>query len=412
MSAKDEVMAAVNRKKSMSSSNQKIYNQIASKVSSMRKSRQNSALPITQGSDGTYYHSTSGKSYDSVYDYLKKRSYAKSHAFENFRNNYLEYKKGNISYDELFRYVPAYQNRKHIEEQLEYNEKFAEENKAERPLVDRILGVFQYNGIIEGLYNLTDGDEDTTFLQGLKDGLKYWNPFTDDVSNRHTFSDVLENTSKQTGLFVDENPDKLDPSDVPRAVYGFLGDVVLDPLSWLSGGTITGAKKILQGSGYGLDAVRAVKQGENVRSVSQAADVLHDLEKGGGVVSTANRATETSRTVRKGVPNVTRVIRDVQSLSDKSQNIEKLKRYTNYSTASDFMGDARVYWDNAGSRVSDSMVRQTAQRFSDGYNDTVLHIYFNDATRPMRSGRSLNNMNRGLRESIYNSYSSRKRSHW
>ena len=207
MSAKDKVMAAVNRKKKMSSSNQKIYNQIASKVSSMRAARkaqengQKKALPITQGSDGTYY-SSSGKSYDSVYDYLKKRSYANDHAFENFRKNYLEYKKGNISYDQLFRYNPSYQKRKRIENQLEYNKKFAEENKAERPLIDRIFGIFQYNGIIEGLYNLTDGDEDTTFLQGLKDGLKYMNPFTDDVSNRHTFSDVLENTSKQTGLLL------------------------------------------------------------------------------------------------------------------------------------------------------------------------------------------------------------------
>ncbi|HAU87607.1 MAG TPA: hypothetical protein DCW90_19585, partial [Lachnospiraceae bacterium] len=78
--------------------------------------------------------------------------------------------------------------------QMEYEQQQKEQpqEKTDRGVMDRIFGVLGYNGVVEGLYNLVDDDEDSNFFTGLGEGLKYMNPFTDDVSERHSFSDVLE----------------------------------------------------------------------------------------------------------------------------------------------------------------------------------------------------------------------------
>lgn len=114
-------------------------------------------------SDGTYVSDKTGKSYSSVYDYLSKRNYAQNHVFENFRKDYLEYKKGNISYDELFKNFPSRKKQQRIEYQKEYDKKYAEEHASDRGILDKVLGMIGYNGVVEGLYNILDDDPNTTF---------------------------------------------------------------------------------------------------------------------------------------------------------------------------------------------------------------------------------------------------------
>lgn len=151
--------------------------------------------------------------------------------------------------------------------QQEYNKKYAKEHTSKRGTLDRILGVLGYNGITQGLYNITDNDDSTTFVGGLKQGLKYWNPTTDDVSDRKTFSDVLKNLG-----WEDKDPDHLSISDVGRGAVGFIGDVVTDPLSYIN--PFSSTAKIVKGSGYGLDAVKAVKEATHSKSFAEVSKYL------------------------------------------------------------------------------------------------------------------------------------------
>ena len=135
-----------------------------------------------------------------------------------------------------------------------------------RGVLDRILGTIGNTSIVEGLYNLTDDDESTTFGQGLVSGIRHMNPFEDDVSNRRSFSDVLKNLG-----WTDDDPNKISGSDVARGVVGFIGDVLLDPITYLN--PYSAAVKVVKGSGVTMKGIKALKAAGVIEDVS-------DLTKG------------------------------------------------------------------------------------------------------------------------------------
>lgn len=317
----------------------------------LRSSPNYNKIVYEKKQDAPSYHVTgdgkvisrSGKLYDSVSDYESKRAYAESKSYDNFVKNLERYRNGEISYDELMKYNSSYQKRRQFEmsqerakDQREYNEEYAEAMESERGILDRIFGVLGYNGIVEGLYNVVDDDESTTLISGLKDGFKYMNPFTDDVSGKHTYSDVLDKTSEKTGLFKDEKPGKFDASDIPRAVYSTIGDVLTDPLTYVGVGVIGKAgSKILKGSGYTTDVVSAVKKGEGVKTSKEVADSLRSMSK---------------------------------------NNVDKFKQYTGAATADDFIEESANI--NSLYKNDSSYIRSYADNMAKEYNDTVARINF------------------------------------
>lgn len=163
-----------------------------------------------------------------------------------------------------------------------------------RGMLDRVFSMLGYGGIVEGLYNLTDDDENTTFGQGLVEGFKYMNPFEDDVTQRNTFSDVLEN------LGWEDNEDG--KPNIGRGIAGFVGDVLLDPLTFLN--PYASAGKVLKGTGVTLKDV------DKVRKAVKAAEVSGKIQDGVDVGSKINKLAnitldDAKKIVRENNPHYT-----------------------------------------------------------------------------------------------------------
>ena len=233
------------------------------KSSSKSVSKRKNVAPVISKSQP--YVSQSGKVYTNPVDLAKAKYYYSTDRAK--RNGQLAEYWHNQMADKNSSFHKYYGER--YNRQQEYNKKYAKEHTSKRGTLDRILGVLGYNGITQGLYNITDNDDSTTFVGGLKQGLKYWNPTTDDVSDRKTFSDVLKNLG-----WEDKDPDHLSISDVGRGTVGFIGDVVTDPLSYIN--PFSSAAKIVKGSGYGLDAVKAVKEATHSKSFAEVSKYLSD----------------------------------------------------------------------------------------------------------------------------------------
>lgn len=144
--------------------------------------------------------------------------------------------------------------------------------KTNRGVMDRILGTLGYTGVVEGLYNLADDDPNSTFISGLGEGMKYMNPFTDDVSGRHTFSDVLEEAG-----WKDKEDGKL---NIGRAVAGLAGDILLDPITYLN--PFSALSKVAKGSGVGTDVIKGLSD------VSKAEDIVKEVKAVTGGVNNVN----------------------------------------------------------------------------------------------------------------------------
>ena len=233
------------------------------KSSSKSVPKRKNAAPVISKSQP--YISQSGKVYTNPVDLAKAKYYYSTDRAK--RNGQLAEYWHNQMADKNSSFHKYYGER--YNRQQEYNKKYAKEHTSKRGTLDRILGVLGYNGITQGLYNITDNDDRTTFVGGLKQGLKYWNPTTDDVSDRKTFSDVLKNLG-----WEDKDPDHLSVSDVGRGVVGFIGDVATDPLSYIN--PFSSAAKIVKGSGYGLDAAKAVKEATHSKSFAEVSKYLSD----------------------------------------------------------------------------------------------------------------------------------------
>lgn len=118
----------------------------------------------------------------------------------------------------------------------------------ERSIVDRAFGLITNSSITNALYNITDENPDTGFIQGLGQGIGAMNPFADDVRDgQHYMGDVLSN--------LGWNPTSL-PGKVGKFGVGLVGDVLLDPLSYVN--PFSAAAKIVKGTGTvvrGVDKV-------------------------------------------------------------------------------------------------------------------------------------------------------------
>ena len=285
------------------------------KSSSKSVSKRKNAAPVISKSQP--YVSQSGKVYTNPVDLAKAKYYYSTDRAK--RNGHLAEYWHNQMADKNSSFHKYYGER--YNRQQEYNKKYAKEHTSKRGTLDRILGVLGYNGITQGLYNITDNDDSTTFVGGLKQGLKYWNPTTDDVSDRKTFSDVLKNLG-----WEDKDPDHLSVSDVGRGVVGFIGDVVTDPLSYIN--PFSSAAKIVKGSGYGLDAVKAVKETTHSKSFAEVSKYL----------------------------------------SDAGTNADKIK-YMKGTTAKDFMKAA-----NYDKTLSPEQTKEVAERMSYNFNRDIQRL--------------------------------------
>ena len=285
------------------------------KSSSKSVSKRKNATPVI--SESQPYISQSGKVYTKPSDLAKAKYYYSADRAK--RNGQLAEYWHNQMADKNSSFHKYYGER--YNRQQEYNKKYAKEHTSKRGTLDRILGVLGYNGITQGLYNITDNDDSTTFVGGLKQGLKYWNPTTDDVSDRKTFSDVLKNLG-----WEDKDPDHLSVSDIGRGAVGFIGDVVTDPLSYIN--PFSSTAKIVKGSGYGLDAVKAVKEATHSKSFAEVSKYL----------------------------------------SDAGTNADKIK-YMKGTTAKDFMKAA-----NYDKTLSPEQTKEVAERMSYNFNRDIQRL--------------------------------------
>lgn len=135
---------------------------------------------------------------------------------------------------------------------------YGESEPYERSVVDRAFGLITNSSITNALYNITDENPDTGFIQGLGQGVGAMNPFADDVRDgQHYMGDVLSN--------LGWNPTSL-PGKVGKFGVGLAGDVLLDPLSYVN--PFSAAAKVVKGTGTvvrGVDKVGiTLKEAEEI----------------------------------------------------------------------------------------------------------------------------------------------------
>ena len=255
----------------------------------------------------------------------------------------------------------------------------------ERGKLDRILGVLGNGSIVEGLYNITDDDDETTFGQGVKQGFKHMNPFEDDVSNRHTFSDVLKNIG-----WEDKDPDKLSLSDVGRGVVGFAGDVLLDPLSYAN--PLSAASKVVKGTGAAVDVAKGLKETNQVAGISDGIEAL----KSGKINSDklqklSNLSVSDARTIiRNQLPDA-----DEQEIADRAEDLinsyaSKVLKLRKANEGSDFtvgfnflpFASKVKIGDRSLASFKKTLVKSETLR---GIGDNSIAPYYNSLAKKMRT---------------------------
>ena len=241
-------------------------------------------------------------------------------------------------------YSPLYYNTYKSELQQKDKEQLENEAKEKRGALDRIFGLISNNSLVQGAYYALDDDEDTTFLQGVGEGFSFMNPFKNDVSNRKSFSDVLELLEK------DEDPtdDKLG-ENIVEGLLGFAGDVLLDPLTYVTGGfsaigkTVKGSGAAVKGLEYIDSAGKIISNVDdvaNLSKVTKAVDGASDVASG-FVKKTARDAYESSKRIEdvskklaknlsKNVDNNTNYIKLLDADTAKSivKKYDTANRYT------------------------------------------------------------------------------------
>ena len=246
------------------------------------------------------------------YEYWKENYHDPDYSSYRFDNSKREYSK---DYKSTSDYVKKYQAYKESGESSDY-ESDTESTKYSRGKIDRLLGMLGYNGLVQGLYYATDDDDSTTFTQGLKEGLHYMNPLTDDVSGRKTFSDILKDN---TETFADD-PNKTS-DNVARFIIGLAGDILLDPLSYVNG--IGAAGKILKGTGVTKSEINAIK------AASQVADVSKRFEMATSGISANSKITNLTNVTLDDAKDVIR--KNEKFLSEDQVTERAVNLLNNYS---------------------------------------------------------------------------------
>lgn len=245
-------------------------------------------------------------------------------------------------------------------------EQLEEEAKEKRGTLDRIFGLISNNSLTQGLYYALDDDDDTTFLQGVGEGFSFVNPFKDDVSNRKSFSDVLELIEK------DEDPtdDKLG-ENVVEGLLGFAGDVLLDPLTYLSGG-FSAIGKVAKGSGA------AVKGLEYIDSAGKVISNVDDVANLSKVTKTVDGASDVaSGFVKKTARDTYESSKRVEEASKKiaqnlSKNVENKTGYIKVLDADTARNIVKKY--DTAHRYTDKEIDDIAENLAQSFNKTFFGL--------------------------------------
>lgn len=245
-------------------------------------------------------------------------------------------------------------------------EQLENEAKQKRGTLDRIFGLISNNSLTQGLYYALDDDEDTTFLQGVGEGLSFMNPFKDDVSNRKSFSDVLELIEKDK----DPTDDKLG-ENVVEGLLGFAGDVLLDPLTYVSGG-FSAIGKVAKGSGAAVKGLEYIDSAgkiisnvddvANLSKVTKAVDGASDVASG-FVKKTARDTYESSKRVEEASKKI------AQNLS---KNVENNTGYIKVLDADTAKNIVKKY--DTVSRYTDEEIDDIAENLAQSFNKTFFGL--------------------------------------
>lgn len=263
-------------------------------------------------------------------------------------------------------YSPLFYNTYKSELQQKDKEHLESEAKEKRGILDRIFGLISNNSLVQGAYYAFDDDDDTTFLQGVGEGFSFMNPFKDDVSNRKSFSDVIELIEN------DEDPtdDKLG-ENVVEGLLGFAGDVLLDPLTYLSGG-FSAIGKVAKGSGAAVKGLEYIDSAgkiisnvddvANLSKVTKAVDGASDVATG-FVKKTARDTYESSKRVEEASKKI------AQNLS---KNVENKTGYIKVLDADTARNIVKKY--DTAHRYTDKEIDDISENLAQSFNKTFFGL--------------------------------------
>lgn len=261
---------------------------------------------------------------------------------------------------------PLYYTNFREEAAQDNKERLEEEARNKRGTLDRVFGLISNNSLVQGAYYALDDDDDTTFLQGVGEGFSFMNPFKDDVSNRKSFSDVIELIEK------DKEPtdDKLG-ENVVEGLLGFAGDVLLDPLTYLSGG-FSAIGKVAKGSGAAVKGLEYIDSAgkiisnvddvANLSKVTKAVDGASDVASG-FVKKTARDTYESSKRVEEASKKI------AQNLS---KNVENNTNYIKVLDADTARNIVKKY--DTVNRYTDKEIDDIAENLAQSFNKTFFGL--------------------------------------
>ena len=188
-----------------------------------------------------------------------------------------------------------YINSRTPEEQQQYHDENYETHHNKRNILDRMFAPLMNNTAAQVTYAALVGEDKSDAV--LK-SLKYMLPWTDDVSDRKYWSDVIQyvnenlpenatSTESATPLaiggFKHKTKDEIVNDKFSTAVMGLGLDVAADPLTYLTGGFSAGAK-FLKGTGAtGKElrtAAKVLDSGNNFAN-SESAQILQKAQQRG-----------------------------------------------------------------------------------------------------------------------------------
>ena len=203
-------------------------------------------------------------SFASQYTY-KSNSYNKKYSkqYDKYTSN-LDYSSDfNLKPNkELVDMFSAYNASKELSEELPIEKK--------RSAIDRIFDVLNVGQYVSAGFSQGMVDDKLTPLQGMVGGIMAANPFGKGYEEgEHSYSKVLETSGWKPESFAGK---------VAKGAVGFVGDVMLDPMTYLSGG-LSGVVKGSGKAGVKTTLNLADKLGDSAKFI----DTVGDISKTNGI---------------------------------------------------------------------------------------------------------------------------------
>lgn len=186
-----------------------------------------------------------------------------------------------------------------------------------RGFLDRVIDAVSITSypILGAIRNKIDNNPNTTAGQGFIEGVKASNPFGKGYEQGEvTGTDVLQ----ASGWKAQDNPDgrwynplSWNGNNVARNVTGFVGGVLLDPATYLSGG----AKPLLQGAGRGI-VRNSAKSAEREIAKQAFTTSMEKLANGGAEQILKDFGQDASKEMVEGILN--KVKRDSKYFNEES----------------------------------------------------------------------------------------------